>query len=518
MNWSDMVEKKYTDVDIIMDMPAALGLFRSFVNGFPGILIYFDTNLKVVWGNKAAFENFGDIVGGDCCAALGMAKKDCLDCFMRKSLGDKGVKKAVREGVLILSETGDTIEQGAIFEIIASPVVEADQVVGALALINNITERFELEKRLRQTQKMEAIGTLAGGVAHDFNNVLTPIIGYSEIIRLKMRQDGVSDPLIEEYLGEILVASRRAKQLVEQILTFSRSAEQKKTLQYVQPIIKEVARLVRTMLPSTIKIRQDLDAQCGRISIDPVHLHQVLVNLCSNSGQAMENTHGELVLALQCGEMDDFGQEWLQITVSDTGCGIPPNMLERIFDPYFTTREKEQGTGMGLAVVHGIVHNQGGRLKVESEVGVGTSFHLFFPLCMEETTLEQIVDLSELQHGQGNVLLVDDEAQVVDVSAELLKSLGYKVSGVTSSRKALSMFLSSPDSYDLLITDLTMPELTGIELCAEVKKIRPDLPVILCTGYSEKVTAELLEKLGVSRYCTKPVSMRDFADAVGAVL
>lgn len=518
MDGSDMVEKNYTAVDAIIDMPAALGLFRALVNGFSGILLYFDTNLKVIWANKAAFDNFGDIIGGDCCSAMGLERTDCLDCFVRKSLGDKDVKIAVREGVLSLVENDEIIQQSAIFEIIASPVVEDDKVVGALALVNNITERFELEKRLRQTQKMEAIGTLAGGVAHDFNNVLTPIIGYSEIIRLKMRQDGVSDPLIEEYLGEILVASRRAKQLVEQILTFSRSAEQKKTLQYVQPIIKEVARLVRTMLPSTIKIRQELDAKCGRISIDPVHLHQVLLNLCSNSGQAMENSHGELTISLECDETDDFGQEWLKITVSDTGCGIPPNMLERIFDPYFTTREKEQGTGMGLAVVHGIVHNQGGRLEVESEVGVGTSFHLFFPLCMEETTLEQIVDLSELQHGQGNVLLVDDEAQVVDVSAEVLKSLGYKVFGVTSSRKALAMFLRSPESYDLLITDLTMPELTGIELCAEVKKIRPDLPVILCTGYSEKVTEELLEKLGVNRYCVKPVSMRDFADAVGAVL
>ena len=523
-----MIEQKNTGQRKGMNIPKTQGLFDAFgrtlglfdamVCGFSGILLYLDTDLKVIWANNFAFEIFNHIIGSDCCTILGIDQNSCSHCFIKDALDEKRIKTRVCEGVIPLADATGNVTEHAVFEITASPVEESGQIVGVLAIIDNITERFQLEKRLRQTQKMEAIGTLAGGVAHDFNNVLTPIIGYSEIIRLKMRQDGILDPLVEEYLGEILVASRRAKQLVEQIRTFSRSAEQKQTHQYVQPIIKEVTRLMRTMLPSTVKISQDLDEDCGRIFIDSGQLHQVLVNLCSNSGHAMENRHGELTLSLQSLEIDECGEHWLRITVADTGCGIEPPLLERIFEPYFTTREKQQGTGMGLAVVHGIVHNQAGRITVESELGVGTVFYLDFQMSDEKTSVEQVVDLGALQHGQGNVLLVDDEEQVVEVSSEMLRRLGYAVQGVTSSREALSLILNSPESYDLLVTDLTMPEMTGVELCSEVKKIRPGLPVILCTGYDEKVSAEILEKIGADRYCMKPVSMKAFADTVGALL
>lgn len=491
---------------------------KALVNGFSGFLLHLNEELKVVWASESAQKYLRYNHGRVCCDVLGIEKSECATCFVKKSFDQGTIETGVREGYVYSYDDGKRTKGKAIFEVTASPIKENGAVVGVLLILNNITERFELEKRLRQTQKMEAIGTLAGGVAHDFNNVLTPIIGYSEIIRLKMKQDGVSDPLVEEYLGEILVASRRAKQLVEQILTFSRATEQKKSLQYVQPIVKEVARLVRTMLPSTIKINQDIDDKCGRISIDPVHLHQVLVNLCSNSGHAMENSHGELSLLLKQHERDDEGRDWLKITIADTGCGIEAELLEKIFDPYFTTREKEQGTGMGLAVVHGIVHNQGGRLEVDSEVGKGTSIHIYFPICEEQTSLDQVVDLSELQHGHGKILLVDDEEQVVDVAAELLRNLGYDVTGVASSRKALRLFAEAPGDFDLLITDLTMPDMTGVELCSEIKKVRPDLPVVLCTGYSEKVTTELLDRVGINRYCVKPVSMKEFAETVSSVL
>ena len=211
----NMIEQNNTDQGQVMDVPKTLGLFDALVHGFSGILLYLDTDLKVTWANNSAFEIFDNIIGGNCCTILGLNLNNCTDCFVKNALDTKTVKTSVREGVITLTDNGDTVAEHAVFEITASPVEEKGKVVGLLAIIGNITERFQLEKRLRQTQKLEAIGTLAGGVAHDFNNVLTPIIGYSEIIRLKMRQDGVSDPLIEEYLGEILVASRRAKQLVE---------------------------------------------------------------------------------------------------------------------------------------------------------------------------------------------------------------------------------------------------------------------------------------------------------------
>ena len=523
-----MKEIKNTDKSQAMNVPKTQGLFDAFgrtlglfdamVCGFSGILLYLDTDLKVIWANDFTFGIFDHVIGSDCCTILGLEQSNCTHCFIRSALDEKTIRTSVCDGRIPLVDTSGNITEHAVFEITASPVEESGVIVGALAVVDNITERIQLEKRLRQTQKMEAIATLARGVAHDFNNVLTPIIGYSEIIRLKMRQDGVQDTLVEEYLGEILVASRRAKQLVEQMLTFSKNEERQQTRQYVQPIIQEVARLMRTMLPSTVKISQDLDEDCGRIFIDSGQLHQVLVNLCTNSGHAMENSHGELTLSLQPLEIDELGEYWLRITVADTGCGIDPALLERIFDPYFTTREKQQGTGMGLAVVHGIVHNQAGRISVESEIGVGTSFYLDFQMSDGKTSVEQVVDLRDLQHGQGNVLLVDDEEQVVEVSTEILRHLGYAVSGLTSSREALAMFLKSPDSYDLLVTDLTMPEMTGIELCREIKKIRPDVPVVLCTGYNEKVSSEILEKMGVDRYCVKPVSMKNFADTVGALL
>ncbi len=513
-----MSQQQNDVASISEDLFKAGSQLQALVAGFSGFLLHLDVNLKVVWANEAAQKHLHYSHGRLCCEVLGIEESECASCFVRRSFDQGTIETGVREGFISYDDDDSETSRKAIFEVTASPIKEEGKVVGVLIILNNITERFELEKRLRQTQKMEAIGTLAGGVAHDFNNVLTPIIGYSEIIRLKMKQDGVSDPLTEEYLGEILVASRRAKQLVEQILTFSRSTEQKKSLQYVQPIVKEVARLVRTMLPSTIKINQDIDDKCERISIDPVHLHQVLVNLCTNSGHAMENTHGELVLSLKQHERDDAGRDWIKITIADTGHGIEPELLEKIFDPYFTTKEKEQGTGMGLAVVHGVVHNQGGRLEVDSEVGKGTSVHIYFPICEEQTSLDQVVDLSELQHGHGKILLVDDEEQVVDVAAELLRNLGYDVTGVASSRKALRLFIEAPDDFDLLITDLTMPDLTGIELCSEVKKVRPDLPVILCTGYSEKVTTELLGRVGIDRYCVKPVAMKEFAEAVSSVL
>ncbi len=282
---------------------------------------------------------------------------------------------------------------------------------------------------------------LREGLPDDFNNVLTPIMGYAEIIKLRMRQEGFEDQSIIDYLGEILKAGKRAKSLVDQILAFSRSNEQKESLQYLHPIVKEVVKLMRVTLPSTIQIDQDIDQDCGTVFVDPVQIHQVLVNLCTNSAEAIGSDHGTLVVRLKKVEYQPANDRgWVQLIIEDSGCGMSPELRERIFEPYFTTKEKGQGTGMGLALVHSIVNQHRGKIEVESEEGSGTRFTVSFPRAHKLNPLHQIVSSDELVTGEGHVMLVDDEPQVMQVTSELLQSLGYRVTSWVSATDALRDF------------------------------------------------------------------------------
>ncbi len=317
-----------------------------------------------------------------------------------------------------------------------------------------------------------------------------------------------------DYLEGILRAARRAKNLVEQILTFSRSSEQKESLQYIHPIVKEVMKLMRLTLPSTIVIKEHINEQCGMVSVDPVQIHQILINLCTNSAHAMDGDHGTLTVILESAGEDGQGQEWLCLSVTDTGCGIREDMLDRIYEPYFTTKEKSRGTGMGLAMVHGIIKRQGGRIEVDSEVGVGTTFRVLLPVSKKPTRIDQVINTAELIRGSGRILLVDDESQVVQVTGELLSSLGYQVTGRTSPWDALELFTSSPNNYDLVLTDLTMPELTGVELCRRLKTIRHNLPVVLFTGNPEQLSRDAALEAGINHYCSKPISLRELSTVI----
>jgi two-component system, cell cycle sensor histidine kinase and response regulator CckA len=254
------------------------------------------------------------------------------------------------------------------------------------------------------------------------------------------------------------------------------------------------------------------------VSVDPVQIHQILINLCTNSAHAMSGRHGTLTVTLAKAAKDDGGKDWLCLSVADTGSGIEPQMLERIFEPYFTTKEKSRGTGMGLAMVHGIISQQGGRIEVESVIGVGTTFRVYFPVSTQKTRLDQVVSSGELIRGSGRILLVDDDAQIVQVTGELLTSLGYTVTGRTSPLEALALLRLSPNSFDLMLTDLTMPELTGVELCRKAKLVRPNLPVVLFTGYSEQLSHDEADQAGISQYCMKPVSMRELAVVIYTTL
>jgi len=487
---------------------------KAILDGFPDIVVLFDRNLKVVWANNSVKNVCSDPMGKHCREIFCGEKGLCEECRIVSSFHSGQVETWMQN--VEISEVDD---MDTVYEMISTPVsITPDKVDSVVLIARDVTERLKLEQQLSHAMKMEAIGTLAGGIAHDFNNVLTPIMGYSEIIRLHMRQGGDHKDEIITYIEGILKAAKRARRLVEQILTFSRSTEQKESLQYIHPIIKEVMKLIRTTFPSTIEIRQEIDENCGMVSVDPVQIHQILINLCTNASFAMSGTNGVLTVRLARSSRTKKDKDWMELSISDTGCGIDPAIRDRIFEPYFTTKEKGQGTGMGLAMVHGIISRQGGELEVDSEVGKGTTFRIYLPVSKETTSFDQVISTEELIGGDERILLVDDEEQVVAVTGELLESLGYSVTPMTSARESLLLFLKSFNEFDLVLTDLTMPYLTGVDLCRKIKEVRPNIPVVLFTGYLEEFSSESAKEAGVDAFFMKPVSFKEMARIVRRAL
>lgn len=384
-------------------------------------------------------------------------------------------------------------------------------------------ERLALISQLRQAQKMEAIGTLAGGIAHDFNNILAAISGYAELASRKIDEPDK----VRRYLGEILAGTGRATELVRQILAFSRKAEQDLQPIHLQAVVEETLRLLRVTLPSTIEINQQVDPDCGPILADPTEIHQVIMNLCSNASHAMQETGGTLTVAVQRRHLEDPlpGEnrilppgDYLQVEISDTGRGMSAAILNRIFEPYFTTKEKGEGTGLGLAVAHGIVTRLSGDIKVQSELGKGTSFFLYFPTIATTGKLVPEVTHGPPPTGKGHILLVDDDWAIVEMGQHMLQSLGYQVTACTDSMDCLQLFQQQPEHFDLIITDMTMPKLTGADLAAKVLKIRPAMPIILSTGFSEQIDEKGAKAIGISAYLMKPVLLHELAQTVQSVL
>jgi PAS domain S-box-containing protein len=386
----------------------------------------------------------------------------------------------------------------------------------------DVTEERQLEKQLRQAQKMESIGTLAGGIAHDFNNILSSILGYTELTLAVMSEE---ETQLSHYVNAILKAGERARDLVGQILTFSRQGEQIQAPVQVHLILKEALKLLRSSLPATIEIRQKIN-DAGSTMADPTQIHQVIMNLCTNAFHAMEATGGVLNVQLERIEMSDTvllttlslaAGTYLKLTVGDTGVGMPQGVIDRIFDPYFTTKEKGKGTGLGLAVVHGIVKSHQGAIQVTSAPREGSTFEIYLPASTVHDTPEAPI-ASPLPTGDERILLIDDEEEIVAIEQQMLERLGYQVEAYANSVKALKHFQENAAAYDLVITDLTMPGLTGDRLTEQLLKIRPDLPIILCTGFSEMMNEQKAEALGITKFLMKPVSMVDFAMAVRQVL
>ncbi|NTW53578.1 MAG: PAS domain-containing protein [Chlorobaculum sp.] len=401
---------------------------------------------------------------------------------------------------------------------------------GLEGLLCEVTERVasqeenrRLESQLRKAQRLETIGTLAGGIAHDFNNILTPILGYSE---MGLSSIGEDDPM-HEYFSEIMLAAERAQKLVAQILTFSKAEEGKGEQVSIQEVIAEAIQLLRPSLPSTISIEEEIDSSCRKVFADPTQMHQVVVNLCTNAFHAMEETGGVLRIGLR--EVNEQSAmpstapklpegDYIELSVSDSGTGMDETTIERIFEPFFTTKSIEKGAGLGLSVVHGIVAAANGQLNVESNQGKGSTFHVYLPI-VENKPVAKAEEKPQAAKYAANVLFIDDEPAAIHMVTIMMTKLGYNIRAENSPLEALKLFRKQPDQFDLIITDLTMPDMTGLQLTTELHKISPSIPVILMTGYGKIIDHDTpLRHYGINRLLKKPVKLAQLASAVNEVL
>ncbi|MEW6351313.1 MAG: PAS domain S-box protein [Thermodesulfobacteriota bacterium] len=404
-----------------------------------------------------------------------------------------------------------------------SPVKdESGRIVSYVAVKRDVTREVRLEEELRQAHKMEAIGTLAGGIAHDFNNILSAIFGFTQLA-LDEAPKGTS---MRDRLSEVLIAAERAADLVKRILTFSRKSEQEKKVITVEPLLKEVLKFLRASLPSTIEIRQNFRAPQTKVWADPTQMHQVLMNLCTNARQAMREGGGTLEVTVDCLVLDAdscdldpdmTGGRFVRLGVTDSGKGIPPEIRDRIFDPYFTTKKQGEGTGLGLAVVHGIVKSHGGAIRVKSNPEEATTFHVFLPVA-EDDADDQAASEEQPPTGHERILFVDDEGPITRIAKLMLEDLGYQVVAETDSARALEVFRQDPSAFDLVITDMTMPRMTGKEMAQEILIIRPNIPVMLCTGFSEEINRAQAEELGIRAFFMKPLNREKMAPIVRDLL
>ncbi len=500
--------------------------YRSVVDNIEMSIVLIDADMKVQSVNrytKALFPDINFETSPLCYGSFNYPPREniCEYCASIQTLKDGKVHETVTE-----TPTENGIRN---FRLISSPIKDdSGDITGVVEIAEDVTEKKriedekrELESKLLQSQKMEALGTMAGGISHDFNNILAIISGYTE-----MAMDGVSiESNTNEKLQKVLKAASRAKDLVRQILSYSRQDEQELQAIYPHIIVRETLKLLRATIPATIEIQQDRVMECGTILADPTQFHQILMNLTVNAVHAMREK-GLLSITLEATTLDEHDLKlrpdmtpglYAKLTVADTGAGIPPDVADRIFDPFFTTKEVDEGTGMGLSVVQGVVMSHNGMIKVESKQGQGSHFHVYFPI-IETKKVKLVESIEPLPRGTESILFVDDELDLTELSRQILEGLGYKVTAFNDSVEALAFFQSRPDEFDLLITDQTMPNLSGLELMDKVLKTRPTLPIILCTGYSSKVSLDNIHEYKFQRLIMKPFTRNVFAKTVREVI
>lgn len=507
-------------------------LHRTLVDNIKFGIAYISPDFKIRMINAAEAERLkvypGEVVGKNCFSEFENRDSICPHC--------PGIQ-TMDTGLAAETETCGVTSDGNIknVHIRAFPVLDVNyEPAGFIEIIEDITERKKveeekqmLEAQLRQTQKMESLGTLAGGIAHDFNNILFGAVGFTEMAQVDIEKRGLKDSRASTCHEQVLVALKRGGDLVRQILTFSRQGENERIPLFMQTIIKEALKFMRGSLPSTIDIRQKMDSDCGAVSADPVQIHQIIVNLCTNAYHAMGEEGGSLDVRFEAIAVDS-GQAFPNISlkpgryaclsVTDTGHGMDEETKKRIFEPFFTTKEVGQGTGLGLSTVHGIVRDHDGEIDVDSTPGQGTSFRIFFPFCdLEEEPYRDDKTTAEIR-GNERILFVDDEQQIVQYAKMALEDLGYDVRASTSSIDALNTFRADPSRFDIVVADQTMPNMLGSEMARQMLEIRPELPVILCTGFRETSSKEKARELGIREFISKPILTHKLAGSIRLAL
>ncbi|HEB70039.1 MAG TPA: response regulator [Desulfobulbus sp.] len=494
-------------------------------------VLILDADLSIIKGNAAALELLGsgtteEVAGRRCHELFAGSDQLCRVCPAKTALENGQAQDLVVEHSFL----------GKVFQVSCVPILEDDELLGYVHTARDITIQRNLEQKLVQAQKMEAIATLAGGIAHDFNNILGAILGNADLLLYRFPESDADTsaipgdpPTVREITEHVVAIKRagiRAKDLVSQILAFSRQNIGTKKRIVITPVIKEGIKLLRSSLPTTIDIQTEIGPDIGPIDIDPTQIHQILMNLATNAAQALGSTPGRITISLQeleagpdeCRRYHDLVPgNYVVLSVADTGHGIPDHLLKRIFDPFFTTREVGEGTGMGLAVIHGIVVSHGGVIDVSSREGEGAVFKLFFPRADREE--EGAVDaVTNMPRGSETILFVDDEVDIVKMRSRMLEYLGYRVFTAGSGREALEIFRREKGAIDLVITDQTMPNMTGLMLAEEIVKIDSRIPIVLCSGYSEAVTTDEANRVGIRRFLAKPLDMHQLSVSIRELL
>ncbi len=502
------------DITALMQAQEQRQLLASVMEGATESVVIFDSQGRIQYAN-AAYRELSGLTAGDQLADGRIFDSDDelvpLDIETHLSAGQAWT------GTFAASTCkGYRIQDMSVTPASTPP----GEVQRFIALSRDVTNEVELEKKLVQAQKMEAIGTLAGGIAHDFNNILSAILGYTELAM----HDLAEDSRTHQRLREVHKAGLRAGELVKQILTFSREGEHERKPIRLQPVIEEALKLLRGTIPTTIAIEAELDRRCGLVMADPTRIHQVVMNLCTNAYHAMPDG-GRLTVTLEELELDAADCQpptkpgpYVVLSVSDTGTGMSREVMARIFDPYYTTKAPGKGTGLGLSVVHGVVTRSGGHVTVESQPGQGSTFRLYFPRMDAAASPQSPRREAGVPHGSERVLLVDDDPMLLEMMRELLEYLGYRVTALPDGRAALELFRQDTSAFDLVITDQTMPGLTGAELTRELLILRPDLPIILSTGYSCTGQAAEIMSRGCNGFIQKPFNLEALSQKIHEVL
>jgi PAS domain S-box-containing protein len=508
----DITERKRAEMDLQSQKKLLKGVLDSIKDTI-GVQLPDHTMVQY---NRAGYELLGltedQVYGKKCYELLGRAAP-CDLCATSRT---------------IISRRMETLENfipelDRHFLCTSNPVLDENgNIKLIIEQLTDITEKKKMDAMLQQAQKLESIGSLAGGIAHDFNNLLFPIVGLSEI----MLNDFPPGSPKHHDIQQIYKAGNRGRELVQQILSFSRQSERHLIPVHIQKILKEVYKLCRATIPADIPITRDIQTDCRPVLADPTQIHQIAMNLITNAYHSVEPTGGSISIQLKeiTYSQDDNPADHLEsgayvmLSVSDTGTGIDPVIKDKIFDPYFTTKEKGRGTGLGLATVYGIVKAHGGDIRVYSEVGEGACFHVYLPVLEKTETIDTHEQRQTIPKGTEHILLVDDEPSIVHLEKQMLERLGYRITSFTGSKDALAAFETDPSQFDLVLTDMNMPHLNGMQLAKKLIAARPDIPIIICTGFSERTNITKIEASGIRGLLMKPVGMMDLAHKVREVL